>query len=330
MKRRDFIVLAGAAIAAGPRAVRAQQGGRMRRIGVLMNLADSDPEGKRRIAAFVEALSGLGWKVGANIHIDYRWGVASTVESVSKNAAELVALAPDVLLANAPPSVEALERLTQTVPIVFAAVTDPVALGIVKSLAHPGGNATGFSPSEFDLAGKWLELLKELAPNVNRVGVFVDPGNPSSRPQFATVRAAASAMGIAVSAIRPRQRAEIDQDIATFAGSPDGGLIVLRTSENVAVRDIIIALAAQYRLPAVYPLRFFATEGGLAAYGPDVVDEYRQAASYVDRILKGAKPADLPVQISSKFELVLNLKTAKALGLKVPLTLQASADQVIE
>jgi putative ABC transport system substrate-binding protein len=330
MKRRRFIALAGAAIAAGPRAVRAQQGGRMRRIGVLMNLADSDPEGKQRIAAFITAMSGLGWNDGANIHLDYRWGVASSIESASKNAAELVALAPDVLLANAPPSVEALQRLTHTVPIVFAAVTDPVALGIVKSLAQPGGNATGFSPSEVGLAGKWLELLKEIAPNVKRVGVIDDQSNPGAQPQFATIRTAASAMGIAVSVIRPRQRAEMGREVATFADSPDGGLIVLRTSENIAVRDTIIVLAAQYRLPAVYPLHFFATDGGLAAYGPDIVDEYRQAAGYVDRILKGAKPTDLPVQISSKFELVLNLKTAKALGLKVPLTLQASADEVIE
>jgi putative ABC transport system substrate-binding protein len=330
LHRRRFIALVGgaAATAAWPLVARAQQDGRVRRLGVLMNLEADDPESKRRIAAFDKALSDLGWTIGKTLRIDYRWGVAP--EIVRKNAAELVALAPDVIFANAPPSVIALTEVTHTVPLVFAAVTDPVALHLVRSLAQPGGNATGFSPSELGLSAKWLELLKEIAPGLKRVAVFQDPRNPGGAPQFATIEAAGRSLAVDVSTIAVPDRGEMEREVEAFARSPDGGLIVLRTSEDVAARAAIIALAAQYRLPAVYPLRLFATDGGLLAYGPDIVDEFRQAAGYVDRILRGAKPADLPVQTATKFELVLNLKTAKALGLNFPQTLLATADEVIE
>ena len=331
MKRREFIALVGGA-AASPMlstlATRAQLAGPPRRIGVLMNLPEGDPEAKRRIDAFQKSLAELGWSDGKNVHIDYRWGVDA--QTVKRNAADLVALAPDVILANAPPSVVALQHETRSVPVVFAAVTDPVALGLVQSLARPGGNVTGFSPAELGLSAKWLELLKEIAPGVKRVAVCRAASNPASDTQIAVIETAARSLGVEVSLIEVSEPAAMERDIAAFASLADGGLIAIRTSEDVAARGEIIALAARYRLPAVYPLRFFATGGGLVSYGPDIVAEYREAAGYVDRILKGANPADLPVQSASKFELVINLKTAKEVGLTIPPTLLATADEVIE
>jgi putative ABC transport system substrate-binding protein len=273
-------------------------------------------------------LAGLGWNNGKNLDVIYRWGVSR--EAIGKNAAELVALAPDVIIANAPPSVEALQQLTHTLPIVFAAVTDPVALGIVRNVARPGGNATGFSPSERDISGKWLELLKEISPTVKRVAVFRELSNAGALQQINVITSAASAYGVELSYIDVRDPTAIDRDVGAFAAAGNGGLIVLRTSEDIAVRHEIIAAAAHYRLPAIFPLRFCVTDGGLASYGPDIVEEYRQAAEYIDRILRGEKPANLPVQQSTKFELVVNLKTAKALGLTMPPTLVATADEIIE
>ena len=328
MKRREFIALAGGAAVLGPLAARAQPAAQVRRIGVLMNLSDGDPEVKRRLDAFLKSMSALGWNDGNNIHVDYRYGVDPQI--VKKNAAELVALAPAVILANAPPSVLAVQQATRTIPVVFAGVTDPVALGLVQSLARPGGNVTGFSPAELGLSAKWLELLKEIAPALKRVAVFRAASNPGSDPQVAAIETAARPLGVQIIMIDVSDTAAMERGVAAFAGSPDGGLIAIRTSEDIAVRGEIIALAERYRLPAVYPLRFFATGGGLIAYGPDIVEEYREAAGYVDRILKGAKPADLPVQSASKFELVINLKTAKQLGLAIPPTLLATADEVIE
>ena len=270
----------------------------------------------------------MGWSDEKNIHVNYRWGVEP--QRIKENAAQLVALAPDVIVANAPPSVVALRQLTQSIPVVFAAVTDPVALGVVESLARPGGNLTGFSPAEFDMSAKWLELLTELAPDLKRVAVFAAPSNPGTTHQIAAIQAAAPSLGVEISLIGVSDAAAIDHDVAEFARTAKGGLIAIRTSEDIAARDQIIAAAQRYRLPAVYPLRLFATSGGLLSYGPDIVEEYREAAGYADRILKGAKPADLPVQSPTKFELVINLKTAKALGLTVPATLLATADEVIE
>ncbi|HEX3939824.1 MAG TPA: ABC transporter substrate-binding protein [Xanthobacteraceae bacterium] len=328
MRRREFIAVAAGAVIAAPRAVRAEESVPKGRLGVLMNLPGGDAEGQRRIDALLKALAGLGWSNGKNLDITYRWGVSG--EAIKKNAAELVALAPDVILANAPPSVEALQQLTHTLPIVFAAVTDPVALGIVQSVARPGGNVSGFSPSEIDISGKWLELLKEISPTVKNVAVFRDLGNPGALQQIHVIAAAASSVGVALSYIDVRDRTAIDRDVGAFAAAGNGGLIVLRTSEDIAVRHEIITAAAHYRLPAIFPLRFCVTDGGLASYGPDIVEEYRQAAGYIDRILRGQKPGNLPVQQSTKFELVVNFKTAKALGLTFPPTLLATADEVIE
>jgi putative ABC transport system substrate-binding protein len=327
VKRRQFIAAIGGA-AAWPLTARAQQPAPLRRIGMLMNLAEGDAEAKRRIAAFLKTLGELGWSEGKNIHVDYRWGV--DVQSVKENAAQLVALAPDAIVANAPPSVVAVRQLTQSVPVVFAAVTDPVALGVIESLARPGGNLTGFSPAEYDMGAKWLELLAEIAPGLKRVAVFADSSNPGATRQVVPIQAAASSLKVDMSLIGVSAAATIDRDVAEFARVPNGGLIVIRTSEDIAAREPIIAAAERFRLPAVYPLRLFVTGGGLLSYGPDIVEEYRGAAGYVDRILKGAKPADLPVQSSTKFELVVNLKSAKALGLAIPSTLLATADEVIE
>ena len=326
--RRQFVSAFGGATLAWPLAARAQQAERVQRIGMLMNLPDGDPEANRRIDAFIKAIGELGWGEGKNLHFDYRWGVDEQI--VHKNAEDLVALAPDIIVANAPPSVRAVQQATRTVPVVFAAVTDPVALGIVQSLAHPGGNVTGFSSAEIGMSAKWLELLKEIAPSVKRVAVFEDPTNPGGAPQFSAIQSAAHSLGVELSMIEVRDRDAMQRDIGAFANSPNGGLIMLRTSEDIAARDQIIAAAAHYRLPAVYPLRFCAIGGGLVSYGPDIVDEYRQAAGYVDRILKGTKPADLPVQSATKFELIINLKTARSLGLAIPQTLLATADEVIE
>ena len=331
MKRRAFITLLGGAAAAWPLAARAQQHERMRRIGVLVGgLSADDPEWQARSNAFIQGLQERGWSDGRNMRVEYRWGLGDP-DRLRKYAAELVARGAEVILANGPPSVAAIQEVSRSVPIVFAAVTDPVGLGIVRSLARPGGNATGFTPAaEFSTSGKWVELLKELAPNVRRVAILREVSNPSAMPQFAAIQTAAASVGFEVSPIALRTARNIEEDLAEFARFPNGGVIVTRIGEAIAHRDPIIESVAQHRLPAVYPLRLFATAGGLAAYGPDIADDFRRAASYVDRILKGESPADLPVQAPTKYELVINLKTARALGLSVPPTLLSTADEVIE
>ncbi len=327
MRRRDFIALAGG-LAAWPLAARAQQDNRVRHIGVFMNLPEGDPDGTRWIAALLKSLDEFGWTEGRNIRLDFRWGV--DVEHIQKNAEELVALNPDVIVAASLPAVLALQQTTRKVPIIFVGVTDPVALGLVESLARPGGNATGFSPAEVELSAKWVQVLKEMAPALTRVAVFHNPAYLGGVPQFSAVQTAAASLGVALSTIDVRDKSAIEQAVASFASQPNGGLVTLRISENVALRDSLVALAAKYRLPAIYPLRVFATSGGLASYGPDIIEEYRQAAGYVDRILRGEKPANLPVQVASKYQLVLNLKTAKSLGLAIPQTLLVTADEVLE
>jgi len=328
MRRRDFIAIAGGLTATWPLATRAQQDNRVRRIGVFMNLSEDDPDGTRWIAALLKSLDEFGWTEGRNIRLDFRWGVDAA--HVQKNAEELVALNPDVIVAASPPAVLALQQASRKVPIIFVAVTDPVALGLVESLARPGGNTTGFSPAEVDLSAKWVQVLKEMVPTLTRIAVFQNPVNLGGLPQFAAVQSAAASLGVALSIIDVRDKSAIEQAVASFANQPNGGLVTLRISENVALRDSLIALAAKYRLPAAYPLRVFATSGGLASYGPDLAEEYRQAAGYVDRVLRGEKPANLPVQMASKFQLVINLKTAKSLNLALPQTLLATADEVLE
>jgi putative ABC transport system substrate-binding protein len=316
MKRRKFISLLGGA-AAWPLAESAQQTGRMQRVGVLMTLAAEDPESQARIGTFLQRMQEFGWTIGRNLRIDYRW--ASDLNSVSRYSAELVALAPDVILANANPSVVALQR-----------ATPPVAAMFVENLARPGGNATGFSTGEYGTSAKWLELLKEIVPSVMEVGVLHDAQNPSSIPQFAAIQSIAPSLGVELKTLPLRDIGEIERIVATFARGSNLGLIVTRIGTAISHRDLIISLATRYRLPAVYPLRFFVTGGGLASYGPDIVDQCRRAAEYVSRILNGEKPANLPVQAPTKYETVINLKAAKALGLDVPPTLLARADEVIE
>ena len=328
MRRREFISLLGGVAVAWPLKARAQQGERVRRMGVLSNLVENDPEALPRLSALRQGLRQLGWLEGRNLQIDARWGVDN--DRILQNAAELIGLAPDVIVANAPPSMMALQQATRTVPIVFVNMTDPVGMGVVQSLARPGGNATGFAVAEFGLSAKWLELLKEIAPAVRRVAVVRELSNPSALPQFAAIQAVAPSFDVELRPIGARDIGEIERDFRAFARSGGGGVIVTRTSEAIARRDAIIKAAASHRLPAVYPLRFFVSAGGLISYGPDTIDQYRQAAGYVDRILRGEKPADLPVQAPTKYELVINLKTAKALGLEVPPTLLARADEVIE
>lgn len=327
MRRRDVIALAGG-VAAWPLAARAQQDNRVRHIGVFMNLPEGDHDGTRWIAALLKSLDEFGWTEARNIRFDFRWGIDAA--HVQKNAEELVALNPDVIVAASPPAVLALQQTTRKVPIIFVAVTDPVALGLVESLARPGGNATGFSPAELGLGAKWLQVLKEMVPALTRIGVFHSSANSGSMSQLAIIQAAAPSLGLALSVIDTADKSVIEQAVAAFASSPNGGLLALRIAENVFLRDSLVALAAQFRLPAIYPLRVFATGGGLASYGPDIAEEYRQAAGYVDRVLRGEKPANLPVQVASKFQLVINLKTAKSLGLAVPQTLLATADEVLE
>ena len=328
MKRREFITLLGCAATVWPLTARAQQPSRVRRIGVLVNLAADDSETQARVGAFLQGLQGFGWEIGGNARFEYRW--APDADSIRKHAVEITALAPDVILANANPTVLALQQATRTLPIVFVAVTDPVAGGFVESLARPGGNATGFTSAEFGMSAKWLELLKELMPGMSRVAVLQDPGNPGGIPQFAAIQTVAPTLGVELRSLGLREAGEIESSIAAFASGSNSGLIVTRTSGAIAQRELIIKLAARHRLPAMYPLRLFATGGGLMSYGPDIVHQYRQAAGYVDRILRGEKPADLPVQAPTKYELAINLKTAKALGLEIPPTLLARADEVIE
>jgi ABC-type uncharacterized transport system substrate-binding protein len=326
-KRREFITLLGSAAVAWPLAARAQQGERMRRIGVLMNLASDDPEAQARIAAFRQELQQLGWTDGRNVRIDYRW-VAGDAGRFHRYAEELLALAPDVILASATPSVQALQQATRTVPIVFANVGDPVSMGFVDSLARPGGNTTGFTPLEFGFGAKWLELLKEIAPRVTRVAVLWDL--TIGPAQLSAIQAVAPSFGVELSAVGVRDAGEIERTVAAFARSSNAGLIVTASTSAVIHRDLITLLAARHRLPAVYSFRYFVTAGGLISYGANPIDMYRRAAGYVDRILKGEKPADLPVQTPTKYELIINLKTAKALGLDVPATVLARADEVIE
>jgi putative ABC transport system substrate-binding protein len=329
MRRRDFIAGLASAAVAWPLAAHAQQPERMRRIGVLMNSVAGDSEGKARFAAFSDGLRQLGWVDGRNVKIEVLWNSVEDSDSFRNHAAELAALAPDVILGTTAPSIAALQRATRTVPIVFAMAIDPVGSGFVESLSRPGGNTTGFMQFEYSLAGKWLELLKQVAPGAMRAAVLRDPANLSGIGQFAVIQAVAPPLGIEVIPINVQEIAEIERAVAAFARVANGGLVVTAGQATVH-RDLISQLAIRHGLPAVYPYRYYVTSGGLMSYGPDLPNQFRQAAGYVDRILKGAKPADLPVQSPTKYELVVNLKTAKALGLTVPATVLARADDVIE
>jgi ABC-type uncharacterized transport system substrate-binding protein len=328
MRRREFITLLGGAVAL-PLAARAQPGERMRRIGVLMNFAADDPEGQTRLLAFAQALAQSGWTDGHNIRIDIRWG-AGDPERIRKYAAELVALAPDVILASGGTALGPLRQVSRTVPAVFTGVGDPVGAGFVDSLARPGGNSTGFIAFEWSVSGKWLELLKEIAPGVTRAMVLRDSELGSGASQFAVIQAVAPSLRVEVNPVNVGGAPEIERTVAAFARAPNGGLIATGGGRVRGHRDLISKLAARHKLPAVYYDRVFVDSGGLISYGPDFVDQFRRAAGYVDRVLKGEKPADLPVQAPTKYELVINLKTAKALGLDVPPTLLARADEVIE
>jgi ABC-type uncharacterized transport system substrate-binding protein len=329
MKRREFITLIGGAAATWPLATRAQQPDRMRRIGVLMSVAADDPEGQARMVAFLQGLQQLGWTDGHNVRIDTRW-TAGNPDDVRKYAAELVALAPDVILSPGSFTVGPLLGATRSVPIVFVHVPDPVGAGFVDSLARPGGNATGFTQFEYSTAGKWLELLKEIAPSVTRAAVLRDPAINAGIGQWSAIQSAATSLGVEVSPVNVRDDGEIKRAIMAFARDAKGGLIVTGSALAQVHRNLIISLAAQHKLPAVYFDRIFVIAGGLISYGPELYDMYRRAAGYVDRILKGEKPADLPVQASSKYALAINLKTAKALGITVPPSLLARADEIIE
>ena len=330
MRRREFIKVIGGSVAVTwPLAARAQQGERMRHIGVLVLLAEADPEGQARVAAFVQTLQSLGWTTGRNVQIDIRWGVTDAASS-RRYAAEMVALAPDVILTGASAATAAVQEATRTLPIVFVNVTDPVGAGYVASLARPGGNITGFTFVEYGMSGKWLELLKEIAPRVTRVAVLRDPSLAVGPGQLGEIQSVAPSFGVEASPIDVRNADEIERTITGFARTTNGGLIVTTSPGAQLHRKLIITLAAQHRLPTVYFLADFVKDGGLISYGPDPVAPYRQAATYVDRILKGEKPADLPVQAPTKNELVINLKTAKALGLAIPPAVLARADTVIE
>ena len=329
MKRRDFITLLGGAVMSWPLAAPAQQGERMRRIGVLLPAAADDAEFQAWVGAFLQGLAVLGWTIGRNVRIDTRWATANAAE-IRRHAAELAALAPDVILAHGDSTAGAMLQATRTVPIVFPVVGDPVAAGHVDSLARPGGNATGFLSFEYSLGGKWLELLKQIVPGVTRAAVLRDSANPSGTGQFGAIQAVAPSLGVEVSPINVRDVPEMERAITALARGPNGGLIVVASALGIVHRALIIELAARHRLPAIYAFRIFVAAGGLISYGPDLPDQYRRTASYVDRILKGEKPGDLPVQAPTKFELAINLKTAKALGLTVPPTLLTRADEVIE
>jgi ABC-type uncharacterized transport system substrate-binding protein len=328
MKRRQFITLLGGAAAAWPLPARPQQPEPMRRIGVLVSVGD-DPESRGRIAAFVQGLHDLGRIEGRNIRIDTRWGDGDP-DRFRQHATELVALAPEVILVSGGSGMGPMLQATRTVPIVFVQVTDPVGAGFVNSLARPGGNATGFTHFEYGISAKWLELLKQIAPKVTRAAVLRDPAIASGVGQFAVIQSVAPQLGVELTPVQVRDAGEIERGVTSFALGPNGGMIVTASALAVVHRDLIIALAARHRLPAIFPFRFHATGGGLMSYGPDTIEPHRRAASYVDRILKGEKPADLPVQAPTKYEFVINLKTTKALGLAVPPTLLATADEVIE
>jgi putative tryptophan/tyrosine transport system substrate-binding protein len=328
MRRREFIAFLGGA-AAWPLAARAQQGERMRRIGVLINLASDDIEIQARLAVFHQELGKLGWNVGGNVRIDYRWG-AGNADRIRTFAAELVALEPDVILSAGSPSAAALQQATRTISIVFVTVIDPVGSGFVDNLARPGGNITGFTLFEYSISGKWLELLKEIAPGVSRAAVMRDPALAAGGGQLGAIQAVAPLLGMEAIPVNVRDAGEIERAITNFAQFANGGLIVTGSTLAAVHRDLIIKLAAQHKLPAVYFGRYMVLDGGLISYGPDYIDQYRRAATYIDRILKGEKPADLPVQTPTKYELVINLKTARALGLTVSPSLLARADEVIE
>ena len=328
MKRREFITLLGGAAAAWPLAARAQQVGGMRRIGVLMHSRADEAEAQARLLAFLQGLADAGWAVGRNLRIDYRWSVGNQAR-LQRDAAELIALNPEVILAGVGATIATLLQATRTVPIVFAQGIDPVGNSYVESLARPGGNSTGFMQFEYSLSGKWLELLKEVAPPVVRVAVLREPG-VAGIGQWAIIQAVAQSLGLELKPIELNAPEQIERAIATFARSPNGGLIIVVSAAALHHRELIISLAARHRLPAVYAYRIFVTDGGLISYGADIAGQYRRAAGYVDRILKGEKPGDLPVQGPTKYDLVVNLKTAKALGLDVPAQLLGRADEVIE
>jgi len=326
VRRREFISFLGGTAAAWPRAARAQSV--VRRVGVLINLAASDPEGQARLAAFAQALAQLGWHDGRNLRIETRWAKA---DDIRRHAAELAASTPDVLIAaNGTATVAPLLQATQTVPIVFVNVIDPVGAGFVASLAQPGGNATGFTIYEYSMSGKWLELLKEIAPQITRAAVLRDPAIASGIGQFGALQVLAPSMRVELSPVAVRDSGTIERAITAFARVPNGGLVVTATPLAAVHRGTIMALAAQHRLQAVYPYRFFVGGGGLVSYRPETIDQYRRAAGYVDRVLKGEKPGNLPVQAATRYELVLNLKTAKALGLDIPNTVLVRANEVIE
>jgi ABC-type uncharacterized transport system substrate-binding protein len=329
MKRREFITLLGGAAVAWPVTVRAQQQAeRIRRVGVLMHTAADEPESQARLAAFLQGLQEAGWEVSRNIRVDTRWSTGDLAR-LHKDAAELVATRPDVILAGVGGTNVALQQATRTVPVVFAQSIDPVGNGFIDSLARPGGNTTGFIQFEYSLAGKWLELLKEIAPRVTRVGVVREPG-VAGVGQWAIIQGMAQPLGVELKPITLANAGEIERDVSAFARAPNGGLIVAVSGAALVHRELIVALAARHQLPAAYAYRNFVASGGLISYGADIAGQYRRAASYVDRILKGEKPGDLPVQMPTKYDLVINLKTAKALGLDVPPTLLARADEVIE
>ena len=330
MKRRKFITLLGGAAAAWPLAARAQQSERVRRVGVLVASAADDSQFQTWVGAFLQALAQLGWIDGRNVRVDIRWATANA-DDLRRHTAELAALAPDVLVAATGTATAApLLQATRTVPIVFVQVIDPVGAGFVASLAQPGGNATGFTSFEYGLSGKWLELLKQIAPSMTRAAVLRDPAVASGIGQFAAIQAVAPSLGVELSPVDARDAPEIERAVTAFARSGNGGLIVTPSPVAARHRDLIATLAARHRLPAVYGARHYAAAGGLISYGPDLIDQYRHAAGYVGRILKGEKLADLPVQAPTKYETAINLKTAKALGLEIPPTLVARADEVIE
>ena len=326
MRRRDFITLIGGSAAAWPPMARAQQ--RMRRIGVLMALPADDPETQARLAAFAQGLQQLGWTVGQNVRVDYRWGHGNA--DAQRNASELVALGPDVILAHSSGAVTAVLQTNRTIPIVFTLVADPVGGGYVESLAHPGGNVTGFTNFEYAIAGKWLELLKEIAPAVRRVAVLRESAISAGPAQFSAIQIVAPSFNVELRPVDVSDAAQIERAVTAFAGELNGGLIVTGSSAAAFHRELIVGLAARHRLPAVYNGRYYVAGGGLISYGPDYVDQFRRAAGYVDRILKGDKPADMPVQAPTKYELVINMKTVRALGMTVPNAVLARADDVIE
>jgi putative ABC transport system substrate-binding protein len=329
MRRREFITLLGGAAAAWPLAVRAQQGKRMRRVGVLMPYAANDPQAHARNAAFLQGLQQLAWTVGNNVEIDYRWS-GGNEDDTRRYAAELVALAPDVIFTSGSAAVGPLQRATRTVPIVFAQVPDPVGAGFVVSLARPGGNITGFTPFEYGIGAKWLELLKQITPSVTRVAVVRDAAITAGIGLWGAIQSVSPSFGVELRPVDVRDAGEIERSITAFAESPNGGLILTGSALAIVHRDLIIALAARHRLPAVYYERYFAVAGGLVSYGSDSAEQFRLAAGYVDRILKGEKPADLPVQAPNKYDLVINLRTAKGMGLDIPATVLARANEVIE